>query len=128
MEATVLVPIWGGESVSEESLSEESQIVVSGRGGGARFNEKIQFGCTGGSRELEEVDVGAEVEEEDLFVTRLVREECVLELVEDDGSSYRVNVVASLFDVRRAVEVDESFSAFRCGTYSPSEFFLFRFP
>ena len=31
----------------------------------------------------------------------------LLELVEDDSSSYRVNVVASLFDVRRAVERSE---------------------
>lgn len=64
------------------------------------------------SKELEEADVKADVEEEDLCVIKI--EDSVLVLEEEDGCSGCVEV-ASLFDIRRDVEADEPSSGFWWG-------------
>ena len=70
------------------------------------------FGVGRRSKELVEAEVKADVVEEDLCVIKI--EDCVLVLDEDDGCSGRVEV-ASLFDVRRDVEVEELSSPFWWG-------------
>lgn len=78
------------------------------------------------SKELEEAEVKAEAEEGDLFGT-VDQEDLMLVVVALDSCS-KFAEVASLFDVRRAVEAaDRRLSAFWCGVYSPSESFLFLF-
>jgi len=84
------------------------------------------FGVGRRSKELEEAEVRAEVEEDDLFVED--REDDVLKTVAVVGSRSGFAETASRFDDRRAVVVvDWVFSAPRWGVYSVSEFFLFRF-
>ena len=84
------------------------------------------FGVGRRSKELEEAEVRAEVEEDDLFVED--REDDVLKTVAAIGRCSIFAETASRFDARRTVVVvDRSFSAFWCGVYSVSEFFLFRF-
>lgn len=77
------------------------------------------------SKEVEEEEVGAEVEKGDLVAREMAREDSVLVL--DDRCSVGAEN-ASLFDVRRAEALPDSLSSTpRCGVYSPSESFLFLF-
>ena len=80
------------------------------------------FGVGRRSKELEEAEVRAELEEDDLFAED--REDDVVVV----GCCSNFAGTASRFDARRNVEVvDWLFSVPRCGVYSVSEFFLFRF-
>jgi len=109
-----LVPNGGGESVSDES-SNQLDFVVEGVGrdrlgvGEGISDVSGSFGVGRRSKELEEADVKADVEEEDLWVIKI--EESVLVLDEDGGCSGCVEA-ASLFDIRRDAEVDEPSSGF----------------
>jgi len=84
------------------------------------------FGVGRRSKELDEAEVRAEVEEEDLFVE--VREDDVVETAAVVSRCSNFAETASRFDARRTVVVvGWLFSVPRCGVYSVSEFFLFRF-